>query len=205
MIGIIIIIIIIIIITSTIIIIIIIISSSISITNLLVLRKRRQTSWRSPSPRGAPGGEAQRTVTTRLKATKGRGLGLAAAAAAAGSSRLSSSSSSSSGASPSWPWASPESAARALGSAKLEMPMRPSREAMKERRSWAVTFIPMPMPKTVCRTTLYNKMIQLEVCTTFSGRGMGMNITAQLPALRHRPRGEEAPVLEGLESLYMGG
>ena len=38
--------------------------------------------------------------------------------------------------------------------------------------------IPMPNPKTVCRANLYNKIAQLEVCITFSGRGMGMNITA---------------------------
>ena len=31
----------------------------------------------------------------------------------------------------------------------------------------------MPMPKPVCRTKLYNKIVQLEVCRTFSGRGMG--------------------------------
>ena len=39
----------------------------------------------------------------------------------------------------------------------------------------------MPMPKPVCRTTLHNKIVQLEVCRTFSGRGMGINGTAQLP------------------------
>ena len=37
----------------------------------------------------------------------------------------------------------------------------------------------MPMPKPVCRTNLYNKIVQLEVCRTFSGRGMGINGTAQ--------------------------
>ena len=37
----------------------------------------------------------------------------------------------------------------------------------------------MPMPKPVCRTDLYNKIVQLEVCRTFSGRGMGINGTAQ--------------------------
>ena len=37
-------------------------------------------------------------------------------------------------------------------------------------RSWVVTFIPTPMPKTVCITNLYNKMVQLEVCWTCSGR-----------------------------------
>ena len=38
----------------------------------------------------------------------------------------------------------------------------------------------MPMPKPVCRTNLYNQIVQLEVCRTFSGRGMGINGTAQL-------------------------
>ena len=38
---------------------------------------------------------------------------------------------------------------------------------------------PMPMPKSVCRTSLDNKWVQYEVCKTFLGRGMGMNITAQ--------------------------
>ena len=37
----------------------------------------------------------------------------------------------------------------------------------------------MPRPKPVCRTKLYNKIAQLEVCRTFSGRGMGINGTAQ--------------------------
>ena len=41
-------------------------------------------------------------------------------------------------------------------------------------------FIPVPMPKPVCRTKLYDKIVQLEVCRTFSGRGMGINGTAQL-------------------------
>ena len=34
-------------------------------------------------------------------------------------------------------------------------------------QNWAVTFIHMPMPKTVCRTTLYDKIAQLKVCITF--------------------------------------
>ena len=38
----------------------------------------------------------------------------------------------------------------------------------------------MPMPKPVCRTKLYNKIVQLEVCITFSGRGMGISGTAHL-------------------------
>ena len=33
---------------------------------------------------------------------------------------------------------------------------------------------------TVCITNLYNKIVLLEVCRTFSGRGMGINGTAQL-------------------------
>ena len=36
----------------------------------------------------------------------------------------------------------------------------------------------MPMPRPVCRAKLYNKIVQLEVCRTFSGRGMGINGTA---------------------------
>ena len=38
----------------------------------------------------------------------------------------------------------------------------------------------MPMPKPVCRTNLYSKVVQLEACRTFSGRGMGINGTAQI-------------------------
>ena len=44
--------------------------------------------------------------------------------------------------------------------------------------TWAATFTPMPMPKIVCRTILYNKIVQKDVCIAFSGRGMGMDITA---------------------------
>ena len=36
----------------------------------------------------------------------------------------------------------------------------------------------MPMPKPVCRKGMYNKIVLLEVCRTFSGRGMGINGTA---------------------------
>ena len=39
------------------------------------------------------------------------------------------------------------------------------------------------MPKPVCRAKLYNKIVQLEVCRTFSGRGMGINGTAQAHVL----------------------
>ena len=46
---------------------------------------------------------------------------------------------------------------------------------------WAVTFIPMPMPKRVCRTYYETKWVQYEVCRTLFGRGVGMNITAHLP------------------------
>ena len=52
-------------------------------------------------------------------------------------------------------------------------------KAESTSRHWAVTFIPMSMPKTVCRTYSYNKIIQLVVCGAFSGRGMGTTITAQ--------------------------
>ena len=40
-------------------------------------------------------------------------------------------------------------------------------------REWAVTFIPMPMPKRVCRTFSWNKWVQHEVCIVFVGRGHG--------------------------------
>ena len=36
----------------------------------------------------------------------------------------------------------------------------------------------MPMPKPVCRANVYHKIVQLEVCRTFSGRGMGMHSIA---------------------------
>ena len=39
--------------------------------------------------------------------------------------------------------------------------------------------MPIPMPKTVCRTNSCDKIAQLEVCVTFSGRGVGTNITAR--------------------------
>ena len=38
---------------------------------------------------------------------------------------------------------------------------------------WAATFIPMPMPETVCRTNVYDKIVQLEVCIFFVGQGYG--------------------------------
>ena len=38
----------------------------------------------------------------------------------------------------------------------------------------------MSMPNPVCRTSLNNKWLQYEVCRTFLGRGMGMNITAHI-------------------------
>ena len=56
-----------------------------------------------------------------------------------------------------------------------------------DRSAWAVTFIPMPMPKTVCKTHLHNKIVQLEVCRTFSDKGMGMNITAQCRSRARSP------------------
>ena len=68
--------------------------------------------------------------------------------------------------------------------------------------TWAVTCIPMPMPETVCRTNLRNKVVPLEVCITFSGRGAGMNITAR----DHQGRGvlpavEEVRVADLVVSL----
>ena len=56
------------------------------------------------------------------------------------------------------------------------------------RIEWAVTFIPMPMPKTVCITNWYNNVVQLEVCRTCSGSGMGISITA------HRRSGESSDI-----------
>ena len=50
---------------------------------------------------------------------------------------------------------------------------------------WAVTFIPMPMPKIFGITNVYNNIVQLEYCITCSGRGMGMNITAQYGMVRY--------------------
>ena len=61
---------------------------------------------------------------------------------------------------------------------------------------WAVTFMPMPVPKTVCRTTLCNNIVQLEVCITFSGRGMGMKIHSSTAARTPR-RGEETAPRQG--------
>ena len=44
----------------------------------------------------------------------------------------------------------------------------------------------MPMPKPVCRASLNHKWVQLEVCRTFLGGGMGMNITAHV-GIRGKP------------------
>ena len=38
----------------------------------------------------------------------------------------------------------------------------------------------MPMLKTVCTTNVYDNIAQLEVCRTFSGRGMGVSIIAHI-------------------------
>ena len=51
----------------------------------------------------------------------------------------------------------------------------------------------MPMPKPVCRTKLYKQIVQLEVCRTFSGRGMGINGTAQITRRTGRPDRETPP------------
>ena len=40
-------------------------------------------------------------------------------------------------------------------------------------RYWAVPFIPMPMPKPVCRSNLYSKIVLLEVCKILFGQGYG--------------------------------
>ena len=37
---------------------------------------------------------------------------------------------------------------------------------------WAVTFIPMPMPKTVCITNVYNEIARLEVCVELIRAGV---------------------------------
>ena len=65
----------------------------------------------------------------------------------------------------------------------------PDRTLVASCQSWAVTFIPMPMPKTVCTTNLYNKTVQLEVCRTFPGRGMGMNISQLKSAVMREDTG----------------
>ena len=57
------------------------------------------------------------------------------------------------------------------------------------------------MPKPVCRTNLYNKIVQLEVCRTFSGRGMGINGTAQLSDCRPPPARDAAEELLSLLAL----
>ena len=41
------------------------------------------------------------------------------------------------------------------------------------RASWAATFLPMPMPKTVCRTSVYNKMSTAGGLYIFFGQGYG--------------------------------
>ena len=74
-------------------------------------------------------------------------------------------------------------------------PERQLRGARK-KEEWAVTCLPMPMPQTVCRTTVYSEIVQLEVGITCSGRGMGMNITAQGGPRGHcrtRPAGGGLP------------
>ena len=42
---------------------------------------------------------------------------------------------------------------------------------------------PCPLPKPVCRTSSNNKWAPHQVCITFQGRGMGMNITAHAKKL----------------------
>ena len=54
----------------------------------------------------------------------------------------------------------------------------------------------MPMPKTVCRTIVYNKIAQLEVCRASSGRGMGTKHHRLVAEAEHD--GEEA-LAEGAE------
>ena len=57
----------------------------------------------------------------------------------------------------------------------------PARRGSGQLGFLAVTFVPMPVPKTVSVTTqLFRKWVQNEMCKTCWGRGMGMNVTAQL-------------------------
>ena len=72
-------------------------------------------------------------------------------------------------------------------------------------RMGAVPFIPMPMPKPVCRTKLYNKIVQLEVCRTFSGRDMGINGTAQYGKIGFRTMGWIAVSAERLQGADIKG
>ena len=51
--------------------------------------------------------------------------------------------------------------------------------AMIPETTWAVTFIPMPKPKRVCRTVLNSKWAHYEFNTAFFGRGMDVNIPAE--------------------------
>ena len=62
----------------------------------------------------------------------------------------------------------------------------------------AVPFIPVPMPKPVCRTCLNKKWVQFEVCITFLGRGRGTNITARSQLAARLDRGLNGKRLRGL-------
>ena len=66
-------------------------------------------------------------------------------------------------------------------------PIGLKRDPIRGSGSWAVTFIPMPMPKRVCITFSENKWVhEKEVCIIILGRGMGMNITAQFRVVPRR-------------------
>ena len=67
---------------------------------------------------------------------------------------------------------------RRRGSASETRPFSRGESAPVKLVLWAASFMPMPTPKTVRMTIVYNKIVKLEVCITFLGRGMGMNITA---------------------------
>ena len=70
----------------------------------------------------------------------------------------------------------PENAARDARS-RSRARRFPAVGALRDRYR-AVLFIPMPMPMPFCRTCLNSKRVQYEVCRTFLGRGMDMNIAA---------------------------
>ena len=64
---------------------------------------------------------------------------------------------------------------------RIERTLPSSRHPHSEAHQlWsAVTFIRMPVPKTVCKANSYNKWRKYDVCRPSLGRGMGMIDTAQ--------------------------
>ena len=51
--------------------------------------------------------------------------------------------------------------------------MLPQRPLGPRRGGWAVTFIPAPMPKRVCRMCSDNKWVHKKVCINYFGQGRG--------------------------------